>query len=1424
MFKKILKFTAQVAVITLILIVTVQLAPDLLAQGLEEGGSGLTVAGTDEVSISSDIDKRPLGAVVLSIVNYFIGFLGFLAVIMLIYAGVLWVVSSGNDEQITKAKKIIMYASIGLLVVILSLSIVRFITSSAGGGETCTIDADCGAGFVCGEDNFCEAQPEGGNVCDVDADCAQGFVCQNNVCALPQGFACLTSVDCSPGQYCSDDATCKDGGSETCEVNSDCDAPEQCDGFGFCHNQNGASGAQCSDNTDCATGYVCNLDQNECEIQGAGGQGGITGGENQGLSIDTLNKLDLTLDQLIEALSDLGSDIQTLDDDLQTEIETILTSGDVTAKISGLEDLIDNPGDFAPLSNNAVVILNRAISALENLSLVFEDLDELKTVMPEADRTLEAWNDTESALSDLETDPTSGVFLLQFEDAYSELRDLILTFPVVRSQITAVPGEGNVPFTVTFDGLSSSDPTGGTIADYTWSILQPNGQSDNFSNEPFATYEFTEPNTYTVKLQVSTSNKDDAGYKMAMDGVSTVLIRANPPATRIAFRVNGSETTDFFNVTLEEANTGITFDPSITVPAQGRNIKQYEWFYGDGFSDTRSSDVPVTHSYAEQGEYFVTLRVTDDQDVIDRRVVKIVVKPLAAQIEVDPETGGDVNTEYKFSGIESRSDDGIITAYSWQILDADNQVVATSTNENFTHQFESPGTYDVELTITDTLGAQDKTTEELTVESREPVANFTYEAPSPNQPNLIEFDASNSYDPDQGDEITYSWDFDGDGQFEVTNSSDLLAPHTYRRTGIFEATLQVTDAFGKTHQIKKNVEVESVLASEIEIDKKAVQLGQPVTFSAANSNAVAYLWEFGDGETASTEESSVTHTYQEEGKYEVTLNFFDRDDNSNQVSAFVLVAEGDNPIALAEATVGGRSPELTEDLCGEGKSGYFVSRAENVVLTAENSVNRDGSSRLLSYNWEFSDGTNNTTKQFTKRFNELTPENQCETVTLTVRDDVSGKISNEDVLYFKVINQSPTITDFVIQDEGDRGLVTPTKVNLKIVGAMDPDGQVKKYRWWYYPEGASNERLGLHSTSEPETDMVVTAQGETGLENRFFFVAEVIDNDNGTFNTTERFGEVSYVEATNGPNLSPVAAFTADKTTISVGDSITFVSDSYDPQGDELPNSAFQWDFDGDGAFDDTSSGPQVSRQFNTPGEYEVRLRVTHRGLSSSVTETVFVESTNAYPQASYIYSIEGNTVDFDASNSAVDGDLEDKTLRYEWDFDVQEDADGNGTTDDDVESTEINPSFTYPETKLYRAKLTTKDSLGNEGVAVRDIDLNLSSADRERNTARTIALRAPNQPITLLNVSVSPIQLRPGGTADITAQILNADNSTYTGSVFFELLEGTGSFSPTPIDAIDSKAQTVFTAIDPGANRIRITATDTFYGDIKEEVIINVQ
>lgn len=73
-------------------------------------------------------------ALVLRIVDFFLLFLGLIAVIMIIYGGITYVTAAGNQEKIESAKKIILYAVIGIVIVLISFALVNTVIRGAGQG------------------------------------------------------------------------------------------------------------------------------------------------------------------------------------------------------------------------------------------------------------------------------------------------------------------------------------------------------------------------------------------------------------------------------------------------------------------------------------------------------------------------------------------------------------------------------------------------------------------------------------------------------------------------------------------------------------------------------------------------------------------------------------------------------------------------------------------------------------------------------------------------------------------------------------------------------------------------------------------------------------------------------------------------------------------------------------------------------------------------------------------------------------------------------------------------------------------------------------------------------------------------------------------------------------------------------------------
>jgi len=124
--------------------------------------------------------------------------------------------------------------------------------------------------------------------------------------------------------------------------------------------------------------------------------------------------------------------------------------------------------------------------------------------------------------------------------------------------------------------------------------------------------------------------------------------------------------------------------------------------------------------------------------------------------------------------------------------------------------------------------------------------------------------------------ISWAWSF-GDGQ----TSTQQNPTHTYTTPGTYLATLTVTDGCGFTHSKTMTISISSACTPLTSVNFTTVPatnllVGAPVTFTVAYApyNAtmpVSVTWTFGDGQTTTTTNASVTHMYTTFGPKTVTV-------------------------------------------------------------------------------------------------------------------------------------------------------------------------------------------------------------------------------------------------------------------------------------------------------------------------------------------------------------------------------------------------------------------------------------------------------------------------------------------------------------------------------------------------------------------------
>ncbi|MCW4016794.1 MAG: PKD domain-containing protein [Candidatus Bathyarchaeota archaeon] len=396
----------------------------------------------------------------------------------------------------------------------------------------------------------------------------------------------------------------------------------------------------------------------------------------------------------------------------------------------------------------------------------------------------------------------------------------------------------------------------------------------------------------------------------------------------------------------------VEFDASASKDPDG-SITSYVWDFGDG---NVGSEVTATHSYVEDGEYVVTLTVTDNKGASDSTTASIVVKNRAPVADVTASaTVIDTQETLTFDASQSYDSDGTIVAYAWNFGDG-----TTATGVSATHSYPDNGSYTVTLTVTDNDGAIDTATITNTIRNQAPVAAFTESNEIVNVNEAITFDAADSYDLD-GTIVTYSWDF-GDGN----TATGVSVSHAYADDGSYVVTLTVTDDDDATNTASATERAlnQEPVASFTQ-SAETTYTDEEIHFDGTGSydsdgSIVSYAWDFGDGNTATG--ATVEHTYEDNGVYTVTLTVTDDDGATDSAAATNTV--------LNKAPIAAFTENVTE-----------IIQNEAIRFDASNSYDLDGT--IVTYSWDFGDGNIATGMAVDHTY----IEDGNYTVTLTVTDN-----------------------------------------------------------------------------------------------------------------------------------------------------------------------------------------------------------------------------------------------------------------------------------------------------------------------------------------------------------------------------------------------------------------------------------------------------
>ena len=538
------------------------------------------------------------------------------------------------------------------------------------------------------------------------------------------------------------------------------------------------------------------------------------------------------------------------------------------------------------------------------------------------------------------------------------------------SQTTGCP-----PLNVQFNNTST-----GAVS-YYWDL--GNGNTSTLAN-PSNTY--TVPGTYTIRLVAI----DGAGNRDTLTRVNYITVVGQPSA-------------DFSS----SVRSSCLDNNSYSFSNLSTGAVSYLWDFGDGTTSTQSNP---THSYAMSGVFTVTLIATNSfgcQDVeIKNTYITIFPKP-DATVQATFTSSCDPATAFQFSN------NAQATSWLWNFGDG-----TTANQQNPSHVFSTPGTYNVSLMATNAFGCSD--TSDVPAEINVGVANwanFSVAYDTGCAPFTANFSNPNT------NLLSCHWDF-GDG----TTSTDVTPSHIYVNPGTYTVTLIVTTNSGCVDTVRKVNYILVGAKPNVNFSYNITNGCAPlsVQFTNLSSGYDSCQWIFGDGTRSN--DISPLHTYTASGVFSVTLKCWSPSGCSKSVQLDSIISVTSTRALLNASPRVGCPP-----------------------LSVNFNALSPGSG--LSYFWSFGDGTTSTQQNPTHNY---TTSGSFD-VMLVVADSLGCSDTLRRPAYIQTTNPAANYVP------------PPTTVGCAPLTTQFTDGTVGANGWaWDFGDGStSTQQNPVHTYSTP---------------------------------------------------------------------------------------------------------------------------------------------------------------------------------------------------------------------------------------------------------------------------------------------------------------------------------------------------------------------
>lgn len=369
---------------------------------------------------------------------------------------------------------------------------------------------------------------------------------------------------------------------------------------------------------------------------------------------------------------------------------------------------------------------------------------------------------------------------------------------------TASETSGSAPLTVNFSGSGSSDTeTDAANLIFQWdfgdgSTANDQAQAGTIFQSVAHTYRndasgractATVPCPITVRLEVT-----DEGGKSHAATLAILVGNSDPIAVVTAVPDEG------------DAPLTVTFDATESSDADGQALT-ITWDFDDGSATATGSTVThvYTHTSSTSQQFRPTATVSDGFGGTATWTGTISVAPIpepndppVAAFTISPaEAVGVLGDTFSFDASATtdaqQNKDSLI--YKWAFGDG-----SFGTGITVSHTYSTIGTFQVELTVTDSRSATNIVTKTVTINppvNRPPTAIIATGPRTGTAPALLTFDGRNSFDLDGGQTLTFSWAFREAGVLLETLTGSLVS-RTFPDPGSFSVVLTVNDGNGGT--------------------------------------------------------------------------------------------------------------------------------------------------------------------------------------------------------------------------------------------------------------------------------------------------------------------------------------------------------------------------------------------------------------------------------------------------------------------------------------------------------------------------------------------------------------------------------------------------------------------------------------------------